>query len=315
MYLLEVKNLSKSFPIEESVFGRATKYLKAVNNVSFTLDKGEVFSLVGESGSGKSTIARVICGAYSASSGEILYKSGPIERNKNSYRDIQLVFQDPDASLNPRKNIMTIIEEGLRIHKIGNSRNRLEKVIEIIDAVGLDRDTLKKYPHELSGGQKQRVSVARSLILRPELLVLDEPTSALDVSVQAQILNLLIKLQKEFALTYVFITHDLKIVSQLSDTVGVLYLGNMMEIGPVREIVDDPLHPYTKGLLESVPFPDPARKLGSQVLKGEIPSPLDPPKGCVFITRCPQAFERCLDKPDLIQIGKRKVSCHLYDRR
>ncbi len=237
----------------------------------------------------------------------------PIGRTKEDYRNIQMIFQDPDASLNPRKNVFAIIEEGLRIHKLGSSKERREKVMGILESVGLDRLTVKKFPHELSGGQKQRVSVARSLILQPELLVLDEPTSALDVSVQAQTLNLLGDLQKEFSLTYVFITHDLKIVSQFSDYVGVLYLGNIMEIGPVDEIIDNPLHPYTQGLLESVPQPDPSKKAMNEILKGEIPSPLNPPKGCPFITRCPKAYEPCTEKPGLTVVGDRLVRCHLYD--
>lgn len=313
MKLLELKNLIKRFPIEDSIFGKPVKFLKAVDDVSFEVDKSGVFSLVGESGSGKSTIARLICGAYQPTSGEILYKGSPIGRTKADYRNIQMIFQDPDASLNPRKNVFSIIEEGLRIHRLGSSRERRERVLNILDSVGLDRSTIKKFPHELSGGQKQRVSVARSLILQPELLVLDEPTSALDVSVQAQILNLLSDLQKEFSLTYVFITHDLKIVSQISDHVAVLYLGNIMEIGPVDLIIDSPLHPYTQGLLESVPQPDPSKKATNEILRGEIPSPVNPPKGCPFITRCPKAFEPCTIKPELKVVGDRKVRCHLYD--
>ena len=313
MRMLEVRNLTKRFPVEDSIFGKPTRFLTAVDDVSFGVERGAVFSLVGESGSGKSTIARLICGAYKATTGEILYMGKPIGRTKEDYRNIQMIFQDPDASLNPRKNVFAIIEEGLRIHKLGSSKERREKVMGILESVGLDRLTVRKFPHELSGGQKQRVSIARSLILQPELLVLDEPTSALDVSVQAQTLNLLGDLQKEFSLTYVFITHDLKIVSQFSDYVGVLYLGNIMEIGPVDEIIDNPLHPYTQGLLESVPQPDPSKKAMNEILKGEIPSPLNPPKGCPFITRCPKAYEPCTEKPGLTVVGDRLVRCHLYD--
>lgn len=310
--ILKINKLFKRFPVEDNVFGKALSYLNAVQDVSFEVKRGEVFSLVGESGSGKSTIAKLICGAYNQTSGDILFNDKKIERTKDNYKRIQMVFQDPDSSLNPRKTVVNIIEEGLRIHRLGTKKSRREKVEKMVEAVGLEREVLKKYPHELSGGQKQRVSVARSLILDPELVVLDEPTSALDVSVQAQMLNLLTDLQHEFSLTYLFITHDLKIVSQFSDTVAVLYLGHIMEMGSVEDIIDNPLHPYTEGLLGSVPIPDPSARSEMEVIKGEIPSPINPPEGCPFITRCNKTFDKCKTKPELINYKNRKIRCHLY---
>lgn len=309
---LKINNLFKKFPVEDNVFGKAQTFLNAVQDVSIEIKKGEVFSLVGESGSGKSTIAKLICGAYAPTSGEILFNGRKIERTKENYKKIQMVFQDPDSSLNPRKTVVNIIEEGLRIHRLGNKKSRRVKVEKMIESVGLEKEVLKKYPHELSGGQKQRVSVARSLVLDPNLVVLDEPTSALDVSVQAQMLNLLTDLQHEFSLTYLFITHDLKIVSQFSDTVAVLYLGHIMEMGSVADIIDDPLHPYTKGLLGSVPIPDPSTRSKLEVIKGEIPSPINPPEGCPFMTRCERKFDKCKTKPELTDYKKRKIRCHLF---
>ncbi len=310
--LLKVENLCKDFPVEFSIFGKPKKFLKAVQEVSFEIEKGSVFSIVGESGSGKSTIARILSGIYSASSGKIIYENKVFEKNMKS-SDIQMVFQDPDSSLDPRKTVSFIVEEGLRIHKILSKKERKRLVLDTVKSVGLTEDVLKKYPHQLSGGQKQRVAIARALILKPKVLILDEPTSALDVSVQAQILNLLIELKEKYELTYILITHDLKIVNHLSDQTMVMYLGQIMEIGKTEYVIQDPLHPYTKGLLESVP------KIGTQNLanfsiKGEIPSPLNQPKGCVFKTRCPLAFEKCFESPKLTEIGDRKIRCHLYEK-
>ncbi|WP_041082136.1 ABC transporter ATP-binding protein [Thermotoga profunda] len=307
--LLKVENLCKDFPVEFNVFGKPIKFLRAVQEVSFEVEKGSVFSIVGESGSGKSTIARILSGIYKPSSGKIFYEGNLRENLKN--RDIQMIFQDPDSSLDPRKTVAFIVEEGLRVHKISNKNERKKLVINAIKSVGLTEDVLKKYPHQLSGGQKQRVAIARSLVLRPKLLILDEPTSALDVSVQAQILNLLMELKEKYELTYILITHDLKIVNHISDQTMVMYLGQIMEMGKTEHVMQEPLHPYTKGLLESIP------KIGIENLagfsiKGEIPSPLNPPEGCVFKTRCPVAFEKCSEKPKLVEIKNRKIRCHLY---
>ncbi len=308
--LLRVENLYKDFPVEFSIFGKPTRFLRAVQGVSFEVEKGSIFSIVGESGSGKSTIARILSGIYKPSSGKIFYEGRPFENRKN--RDIQMVFQDPDTSLDPRKTVLFIVEEGLRIYRISNKSERRKLVTNTIISVGLTEDVLKKYPHQLSGGQKQRVAIARSLILKPKLMILDEPTSALDVSVQAQILNLLMEIKEKYGLTYIFITHDLKVVNHISDQTMVMYLGQIMEIGKTEYIMQEPLHPYTKGLMESVP------KIGTSFvdfsIKGEIPSPLNPPEGCVFRTRCPMAFKKCFEKPELVEVRGRKVRCHLYTK-
>ncbi len=311
--LLKVENLSKSFPVEFGILGNPTKHLKAVQNVSFELDKNEVFSIVGESGSGKSTIARILAGIYKPTSGSIIFDNKDLLRQSRG-KDIQLVFQDPESALDPRRKASFIVEEGLLVHKTMTKTERKKAVREVINAVGLTEEVLEKYPHQLSGGQKQRVAIARCLILKPKLLILDEPTSALDVSVQAQILNLLIELKDIYGLTYILISHDLRVVSSISDRLMVMYLGLVVEYGKADEIFKNPLHPYTKSLLQAVP------ELGQSNLRnfsltGEIPSPLNPPEGCVFRSRCPTAFEKCRQRPNLMEIDGRKVRCHLYDEK
>ncbi|WP_347713384.1 ABC transporter ATP-binding protein [uncultured Fretibacterium sp.] len=307
MTLLEVRNLSKKFPVGERFFFAPPRWLHAVRGVDFSIRPGSVFGFVGESGSGKSTIANLIAGVYPPTEGEILLKGLPVHREKRGHRSVQMVFQDPETSLDPRKTVRFQISEGLMLRG-ETARERTEKVCAMLEAVGLRDDVLHKYPHELSGGQKQRVAVARALVLRPELLILDEPTSALDVSVQAQILNLFMDLQRSFNLTYLFITHDLKTISHFADDIAVLYLGRIVEEGPVSDVVDHPSHPYTRALLNSVP--ELGRALLRAPIRGEIPSPLSPPSGCAFRTRCPHAESRCLAPPPYRNEGKKRVLCH-----
>ena len=308
--ILKLENISKMFPIEDSLLGKPTTFLNAVEDISFSIETLEIFGIVGESGSGKSTLARMISGVYPATGGTIRFKGSPISQEASLRRSIQMVVQDPEGALDPRRTVLWTVAEGLKIHHLVPRSQRKERVIQVLQDVGLGDDVLRKYPHELSGGQKQRVAIARSLILQPELLVLDEPTSALDVSVQAQILNLLLDLQEEFHLTYIFITHDLHIVKHLAHRVMVLYLGNVMEIGRTSDVIGNPFHPYTKGLLQSVPQPGIKKTLTP--LEGEIPSPIHPPKGCPFNTRCPEAFKKCHVKPPLTPLENRQVRCHLY---
>lgn len=308
MNLLEVKNLSKSFPVGDNLFFSKRRLLHAVRNVNFSIGTGRVFGFVGESGSGKSTIANLVAGVYPPSEGEILLNGRPFPASQDERRAVQMVFQDPETSLDPRKTVRFLISEGLMLHTSENKREREVKVRAMLDAVGLREEVINKYPHELSGGQRQRVAVARALILRPELLILDEPTSALDVSVQAQILNLFMELQRNFSLTYLFITHDLKMVSHFADDIAVLYLGRIVEQGTVQDVVDNPSHPYTRALLDSVP--DPGKPLIREPIRGEIPSPLSPPSGCAFRTRCPKASEVCLSEPGYRSEGSKLVKCH-----
>lgn len=315
--ILKVENLTKNF-----IVGRKD-ILQAVTDVSFYINKGETFGLVGESGCGKSTIGRTIMGLYEKTSGDVIFDGKNVhELNKKEkfefYRRIQMIFQDPYASLNPRSTVKEVISEPMEIHKLyKNKQKQMNRIYELLEEVGLNRDHANRYPHEFSGGQRQRIGIARALALDPEFIIADEPISALDVSVQAQVVNLLKDLQKEKDLTFLFIAHDLSMVKQISDRIGVMYLGNIVELTDSDELYENPLHPYTQALLSAIPIPDPdieeARK--RIILEGELPSPINPPSGCVFRTRCPAAMEICsLKKPEWKEIEKDHfVACHLYN--
>lgn len=322
--LLEVNGLKKSFPIKGpfGIFSKEQGAVKAVNNVSLAIKEGETYGLVGESGCGKSTTGRTILRLTEATAGEALYKNKDIFQLAKKEllkirKDIQMVFQDPYSSLNPRKRIGHILEEPLIIHSLGQKKERMERVMDILLKVGLQYEHYYRYPHELSGGQRQRIGIARALIVNPKILICDEPVSALDVSVQSQIINLLNQLQQEMNLTLLFIAHDISVVRYISDRIGVMYLGNMMEEADTDSLFENPLHPYTQALLSAVPMPNPnmEKKRERIVLKGELPSPLNPPTGCVFHTRCPFAMEKCKKVvPEKREIKSNQfVACHLYD--
>ncbi len=291
--LLEVKDLKKHFRVGR----RAT--LKAVDGISLEIKKGETVGLVGESGCGKTTAGRVLVRLYEPSDGEVIFEGKSVheakgEEGKVLNRKMQMIFQDPQASLNPRMIVSDIIAEGLDIHNlVGSRKERLERVHELLDVVGLDKEHANRYPHEFSGGQRQRIGVARALSVDPEFIVADEPVSALDVSIQAQVINLMRRLQEERSLTYLFISHDLSVVKYISDRVGVMYLGQLVELADSDELYENPLHPYTRALLSAVPVPDPDYEAERErvVLAGDLPSPINPPSGCRFRTRCPQAVE------------------------
>ena len=279
--------------------------------------------LVGESGCGKSTTGRAIVKLYEPTSGTVYYHGEDVTKIKGSHlaefrRNVQMIFQDPYASLNPRMTVGEIIREPMDIHHIFNTKEeREQRVRELLDIVGLKPDHIRRYPHEFSGGQRQRIGIARTLALNPQFIVCDEPISALDVSIQAQVINLLEHIQKEMGISYLFIAHDLSMVKHISDRIGVMYLGNLVEIGESDDVYHRPLHPYTQALLSAVPIPDPrvAREKKRIVLEGELPSPLDTPSGCVFRTRCPNATERCArEKPGMVNVGKRTVACFLYEK-
>jgi len=316
--LLEVKGVKKYFPVRGAL-GTTVQEVKAVNDVSFEMNRGETFGVVGESGCGKSTLGRTILRLTEPTAGQAIFEGtdvfamGPSEL-QSLRQDIQMVFQDPYSSLNPRKRIGAILEEPLNIHNIGTPLKRTEKVLRILDTVGLQTDHYYRYPHEFSGGQRQRIGIARALMVEPKLVVCDEPVSALDVSIQSQIINLLKKLQQELQLTYLFIAHDISVVRYISDRVGVMYLGQMVEQAPTEAMFADPKHPYTRALLSSVPEPKLDAKRERIVLRGELPSPLNPPSGCVFHTRCPMAKPEC---KKVLPVKKELsaghfVSCHLY---
>ena len=320
--VLKVENLKVHFPVKGGLFTKK-QVVKAVDGVSFEIYPRETFGLVGESGCGKSTTGRAIVKLYEPTSGTVYYHGEDVTKIKGSHlaefrRNVQMIFQDPYASLNPRMTVGEIIREPMDIHHIFNTKEeREQRVRELLDIVGLKPDHIRRYPHEFSGGQRQRIGIARTLALNPQFIVCDEPISALDVSIQAQVINLLEHIQKEMGISYLFIAHDLSMVKHISDRIGVMYLGNLVEIGESDDVYHRPLHPYTQALLSAVPIPDPrvAREKKRIVLDGELPSPLDTPSGCVFRTRCPNATERCArEKPGMVNVGKRTVACFLYEK-
>jgi oligopeptide transport system ATP-binding protein len=316
--LLKIKNLKKHFISQKGLFFGKEVRVKAVDGLNFDIYKGETLGIVGESGCGKSTTGRLLLRLIEATEGEIDFDGIDLmslgERKlKKMRRRFQMVFQDPFASLNPRMKIKNIVAEPMKTHGLYKD-NRREKVEELLDAVGISRSYLNRYPHEFSGGQRQRIGIARALAADPQFIVADEPVAALDVSIQAQILNLMNDLQAEFGLTYLFIAHDLSVVQYISDRIGVMYLGKMVELAASDLIYDKPLHPYTQALLSAIPLPDPEVKTERERLTGEVPSPINPPAGCSFHTRCPHAFERCqTETPEFREVEENHfAACHLY---
>jgi len=298
-YLLEINNLTKKFPIKGGILGREIGAVKAVNNVSLKIKKGETLGLVGESGCGKTTLGRSILRLIEPTSGEIIFNGENIvnynfAKMRDVRRKMQIIFQDPYASLNPRMTIGGILSEPMDIHKLCEGKDRRRKrLYELLDQVQLPKDALNKYPHEFSGGQRQRICIARALAVEPEFIVCDEPVSALDVSVQAQVVNLMMDLQKDLNLTYLFIAHDLKVVEYISNKVAVMYLGNIVEVASASELYGSSMHPYTKALFSAIPLPDPTKKQERIILQGDIPSPMNPPQGCHFHPRCWLASDAC----------------------
>ncbi len=318
--LLKVHDLKKHFPITGGVFGKQVGQVKAVDGLTFEVKKGETLGLVGESGCGKSTTGRLLLRLLDPTEGSVFFEDKEItriskEEMRKLRREMQMVFQDPYASLNPRHTIEKILEEPLIVHGIGGKAERKKRVHEILEVVGLSSYHAKRYPHQFSGGQRQRIGIARALMTKPKLIIADEPVSALDVSIQSQVLNLMEDLQKEFGLTYIFIAHDLGVVRHISDRVGVMYLGRMVELSTSEQIYAKPMHPYTEALLQAVPVPDPDLKKEIKLLEGDIPSPSNPPTGCVFHTRCHACMDICKQViPEMKEVeAGHYVACHLYE--
>ncbi|MEK3912660.1 ABC transporter ATP-binding protein [Paenibacillus sp. FSL H7-0331] len=316
--LIEVHNLKKYFPIKKGIFGQTVNHVKAVDGLNFTIYKGETLGLVGESGCGKSTTGRTILQLLEPTEGEVLYEGKNLvgmkpQELRKLRKDLQIIFQDPYASLDPRLTVGDIIAEPLQIHKIAAGKEMDQRVEELLNVVGLSSYHAKRYAHEFSGGQRQRIGIARALALNPKLIVADEPVSALDVSIQSQVINLLQDLQEQFQLTYLFIAHDLSVVKHISDRIGVMYLGRIVELSDKNELFNDPKHPYTKALLSAVPIPNPLIKKERIVLQGDVPSPANPPSGCTFHPRCSECMAICrTDKPELKEVNGQYVACHLY---
>ena len=320
--LLEVNHLKKYFPVRSGVFSRVAAWVKAVDDVSLDIQASETFGLVGESGCGKTTVGRTILRLMEPTGGEAIFEGKDVfgmdtRELRKTRRRMQIIFQDPYSSLNPRMTVGSIIAEPLKIHGIAKGVDLDNRVCELLSRVGLRPEHRSRYPHEFSGGQRQRIGIARALALNPRFIVCDEAVSALDVSIQAQILNLLKELQDEYQLAYLFITHDLNVVEYLAHRIAVMYLGKLAEVAPAQTLFEDPKHPYTQALLSANPIPDPTSKVRPVVLEGDVPSPLHPPLGCRFHTRCPEVMDACkTTDPPLIQIGPsehgHKVWCHLY---
>jgi len=320
--LLSVQHLKKYFPIRRGILSRVAAHVKAVDDISFDINKGETFGLVGESGCGKTTAGRAVLRLIEPDEGKIRFdgidllalNAAELRRKR---RDMQIIFQDPYASLNPRMTIRAIVGEPFVIHGMTNGAkpSRDDEVARLLKTVGLDPSVMNRYPHEFSGGQRQRIGIARALALNPKLIVADEPVYALDVSIQAQIINLLADLQQQFGLTYLFISHAIPVIEHISTRIGVMYLGKLVEVGASAQICLAPMHPYTQALLSAVPIPDPAAKKQRIVLRGDVPTPINPPSGCRFHTRCPIAVDRCkVEEPPLRQVRDgRDVACHLVE--
>jgi len=323
--LLKVVDLKKYFPVRGGVFHRIVAHVKAVDGISFVLRKGRTLGLVGESGCGKSTLGRAVLRLQDPTSGEIWLNGENLmdldaHQLKARRRQMQIIFQDPYASLSPRRTVAQTIQEPLDVHKIGTWRERQKKVEELLDVVGLRKQVLSRYPHEFSGGQRQRIGIARALALNPEFIVADEPVSALDVSVQSQVLNLIAGLQREHGISFLFISHDLAVIQHVSDDVGVMYLGKMVEFASARDLYRKPSHPYTKALMSAIPVPDPNKKSSRIILAGDVPSPMHPPGGCPFHTRCPEVMPVCRQQvPPHINVGTGDrphfVDCHLFSEK
>jgi len=315
--LIQVQNLVKYYPVLGGVFRRVVAQVKAVDDVSFAIKEGETLGLVGESGCGKTTVGHTLLRLLPHTSGSVIYNGQDVfslkaDQMKAVRREMQIVFQDPYASLDPRLPVGESIAEGLKIHKIGTARDRVEYVVDTLRQVGMEDYHANRYPHEFSGGQRQRIGIARALALKPKFIVLDEPVSALDVSIQAQVLNILRTLQQEFGLTYLFVAHNLAVVEHISDRVAVMYLGKVAEMAPRNDLFSHPLHPYTQALMSAIPIPDPKVKRARTILEGDVPSPLNPPSGCRFHPRCPVARADCSQSvPELRELAPEHfVACH-----